>query len=125
VIGMVRHPEPRAHELDDPSTGPEPGRVSRGLRAPQDSLHQGLSLAAGQFGRPTGCGPSRDPGLTATPIGPLPAADGAAIHAQPIRHHMHGHVLLEEFNGASSPLFQVSRAPGWAHVVPPIGSLGH
>jgi hypothetical protein len=125
VIGMVCYPEPGANELDDPSTGPEPGRIARGLRAPQDPLHQGLPLAGGQFGWPTGGGPSRDPRLPATPIRPLPASNGAAIDAQPVRDHMHGHVPLKEFNGAASPLFQVSRAPGWAHVLPPTGKIGH
>src|SRR5262245_19615246 len=33
VIGMVGDPEASSNELDDPPTGPEPGRIARSFRA--------------------------------------------------------------------------------------------
>jgi hypothetical protein len=58
----------------------------------------------------------------------LPPPHRASIDTEALGHDMNGSVSLEEFDRAESPPLELSRAPLWAHVLPPTvkhSVLGH
>ena len=49
----------------------------------------------------------------------LPSADRAPINTKALGHDMHGEVTLKQVDRAKASLLELSRAPLWAHAVPP------
>src|SRR6266446_7991806 len=65
--------------------------------------------ASPSAGRSCGAGRDGDPG-------------GAVRgEAQPVGHHVHGKIALEELDRPSAPALEFSRTPLWSHGVPPTG----
>src|SRR3989475_4393791 len=119
VVGMVDDVKAGADHRDDPSTGPETRAIPRGFRPGHDHVRELASLGGGQLGRAPCGGPCLESRTTSPTIGTFPPPHRSPIHAQPPGHRLHGHIPLEQVDGADAGAPRVRRAPPWAHAPRP------
>jgi hypothetical protein len=128
VIGMVDDLEVVTDEVDDPSAGPQAGRVAGRLRPSHHHAGQLPPLRRGQLGRSAGCcaGAQASPALAS--VRPFPPANRAPVDAEALGHDMNRGLTLKQFDRAEASSLELSRAPLWAHAAPPTvehSALGH
>src|SRR5439155_23894620 len=128
VIGMVDDLELLPNQIDDPAARPQARAIAGGFRPGDDHARESPPLRRRELRRSTGRRACAQAGATLSAVRPLPSTDRAPIDAQALGDDMNGEVTLEQFNRAESSPLELSRAPLWAHVVPPTGKhsvLGH
>jgi hypothetical protein len=119
VIRMVDDIEVLPDEIDDASTRPQAGAIAGHFWPGDDQARQAPPLRGAELRRPPGGRPSPQARPALSSVGPFPSPDGAPIHTEAVRHHMNRDVTLKQFDGTESSLLELSRAPLWAHGVPP------
>ncbi len=128
VIGMVDDLELLTNQIDDPAARPQARAIADGFRPGDDHARESPPLRPRELRRSTGGPAGAQAGATLSSVHPLPSTDRTAIDAETLGDEMNGDVTLEQFSRAESSLLELSRAPLWAHVVPPTGehsALGH
>ena len=128
VIGMVEDLEAIADQLDESPTRPQAGAIAGGFRSGDDEAGQVPALDGAELGRSTGRWPRAETGGALSSVSSLPTPDGAPIDTEAVRHHMNGDLPLQQFNRTQPSPLELSRAPRWAHRVPPTvehNVLGH
>jgi hypothetical protein len=116
---MVDDFELTTDEVDDPSTRPQACAIAGRFRPRHHQAGQSMSLRGAEFRRSTRRRAGAQPGAALSSVRALPSADGTPIDAEAPGHHMHRKVALEQCDGAQASLLELSRAPLWAHAVPP------
>ena len=81
--------------------------------------NKSAALHGAQRRRSTRGRPGAQAGAALSPVRALPAPDGAPIDTETVSHHMNGEVTLKQFDRTKSSPLEFSRAPLWAHGVPP------
>ena len=119
VIRMVDDFELTTDEVDDPSTRPQACAIAGRFRPRHHQAGQSMPLREAEFRRSTRRRAGAQPGAALSSVRALPSADGTPSDAEAPGHHMHRKVALEQFDGAQASLLELSRAPLWAHAVPP------
>jgi hypothetical protein len=125
---MVGDIEVVMNQVDDSPTRPQARAIAGRFRPRDDQARQSTALCRAELWRSPGGGPGAQAGVAQASVRPLPAADGAAIDAETLGHDMNWDVTPEQGDRAESSLLELSRAPLWAHAVPPTGEhsrLGH
>jgi hypothetical protein len=128
VIRVVDDIEVLMDQVDDSSTGPQARAIAGRFRPRDDQARQPTALGRAELRRSPGGGPGAQASAALTSVRPLPSADGAPIDAQALGHDMNGDIALQQVDRAEASLLKFSRAPLWAHAVPPTGEhsrLGH
>jgi len=128
VIGMVDDVEVVTDEVDKPPACPQARAIAGGFRSCHDEPRQSLPLGGGQLGWSTRGGAGAEADAALSSMRPLPSTDGSPIDAKTLGDDVNREVTLEEFDRAESSSLELSRAPLWAHAVPPTGEhsrLGH
>src|SRR3989442_4473422 len=121
VIGMVDDLELLPNQIDDPAARPQARAIAGGFRPGDDHARESPPLRRRELRRSTGRRACAQAGATLSAVRPVPSTDRAPIDAQALGDDMNGEVTLEQFNRAESSPLELSRAPLWAHVVPPTG----
>lgn len=128
MIGVVDDVKVAPDQLDDPPARPQ-ARAITGRFGPGDNqTHQPLPLPCTQLWWAAGRRAGAEPGAALAPVRAFPAAYGPPVDSEALGHHMNRDVTLKQFDGAEAPSLEFSRAPLWAHAVPPTEQhnfLGH
>jgi hypothetical protein len=77
-----------------------------------------LFLGGGEFGRPTGRGPRRQPGRPPAGEGGDPPADAARVNAEEVGNLLGGIPLADALNGEAPPTLQFRRCALGSHPRP-------
>src|SRR5215813_12661294 len=128
VVGMVEDLEAIADQLNESPTRPQAGAIAGGFRSGDDEAGQVPALDGAELGRSTGRWSRAETGGALSSVSSLPTPDGAPIDTEAVRHHMNGDLPLQQFNRTQPSPLELSRAPRWAHRVPPTvehNVLGH
>jgi len=125
---MVDDIEVVADQVDDSPTRPQAGAIAGRFGPGDDQARQVPALCGIELRRATGRRPGAHSRASLPSVRSFPSPDRAPINPEAIRHYMNGDVTLKQFDRAESSPLQFSRAPLWAHVVPPTGEhsrIGH
>jgi hypothetical protein len=128
VIRMVDDIEVLSDQVDDASTRPQARAIASRFRPGDDQARQAAALRGAQLRRSTRGWPGAQASAALSSVRALPAPDGAPIDTETVSHHMNGEVTLKQFDRTKSSPLELSRAPLWAHGVPPTVEhtvLGH
>lgn len=128
VIRMVDDIEVSTDQVDDSSTRPQAAAIAGRFRPGHDQARQSTALHDAELRRSPRGRPGAEAGAALSSVGPLPSPNRAPIDAEAVRHHMNGDITLKQVDRSEASLLEFSRAPLWAHAVPPTGEhsrLGH
>ena len=128
MVRVVDDIEVVMNQVDDSPTRPQARAIAGRFRPRDDQPRQSTALHRTELRRAPGGRPGAQAGAALASMRPLPSADGAPIDTETLGHDMNGDVTSEQLDRAESSLLEFSRAPLWAHAVPPTGEhnrLGH
>jgi hypothetical protein len=128
MVRVVDDIEVVMNQVDDSPTRPQARAIAGRFRPRDDQARQPTALHRAELRRSPGGRPGPQAGAALASMRPLPSADGAPIDTETLGHDMYGDVPPEQLDRAESSLLEFSRAPLWAHAVPPTGEhnrLGH